>query len=283
MKTAFKTIGGILLGLMIIGSIVRGIGKSTSKNMLNNSLEEAIEIANSSCPIEIGGGAGYVRAIKLEDNNVTYYIHFNEGNNNLIPTEQNRETIKEFFVMTLLCMNGQEYGQGDFFVSKLIDEGCGLRIVYTDSSGKNIESVTSVDELKSMKDKFHQNPHEALWQVLEMEIEAERASLPQKIEEGMFITNYSLEGENIVIIIKVDEYLYSINEFRNNREIIKNAMLEEAANDLESKSLLDLCKVSHTGLDYHVVGNRSHNSVDIIISSDEIRRFDTTPSSLNIH
>ncbi len=282
MKTAFKTIGGILLGLIIVGSLARGIGKSISKNVPNNSLKEAIARANSSCPIEVGGGTGYVSAIKLEDNNVTYYVHFNERNNPML-TENNQENLKEFFILTLLCMNGQEYGQGDFFVSKLIDEGCGLKVVYTDSSGKNFESVTSVDELKSMKDKFHQNPHETLYQALEMEIEAERASLPLKIEEGMYITNYSLDGENIVITINMDENLYSLNEVKNQKEVLKQSILHEGIEDPEMKGLFDLCKVCHTGLIYRMTGSYSKKNCDVLITSDEIREAVPVASYVSIN
>lgn len=282
MKTAFKTIGGILLGLIIVGSLARGIGKSISKNVPNNSLKEAIARANSSCPIEVGGGTGYVSAIKLEDNNVTYYVHFNERNNPML-TENNQENLKEFFILTLLCMNGQEYGQGDFFVSKLIDEGCGLKVVYTDSSGKNFESVTSVDELKSMKDKFHQNPHETLYQALEMEIEAERASLPLKIEEGMYITNYSLDGENIVITINMDENLYSLNEVKNQKEVLKQSILHEGIEDPEMKGLFDLCKVCHTGLIYRMTDSYSKKNCDVLITSDEIREAVPVASYVSIN
>lgn len=282
MKTAFKTIGGILLGLIIVGSLARGIGKSISKNVPNNSLKEAIARANSSCPIEVGGGTGYVSAIKLEDNNVTYYVHFNERNNPML-TEKNQENLKEFFILTLLCMNGQEYGQGDFFVSKLIDEGCGLKVVYTDSSGKNFESVTSVDELKSMKDKFHQNPQETLYQALEMEIEVERASLPLKIEEGMYITNYSLDGENIVITINMDENLYSLNEVKNQKEGLKQSILQEGIEDPEMKGLFDLCKVSNTGLIYRMTGSYSKKNCDVLITSDEIREAVPVASYVSIN
>ena len=283
MKTTLKTIGGILLGMMIVGGIVRGIGKSMSKNVPNNSLEEAIAKANSSCPIEVGGGAGYVSAIKLEDNNVTYYLHFNERNNNPMLTEQNQENLKEILIMTLLCMSGQEYGQGDYFISKLIEEGYGFKTVYTDSSGKNFESVTSVDELKSMKDKFHQNPHEALYHVLEMEVEAERASLPLKIEDGMFITNYSLDGENIVITINMDENLYSLNEVKKQKDFIKQSMLQEGMVDPEIKGLFDLCKVSHTGLVYRIIGSYSKKHCDILITSNEIRETVPVPTNVSIY
>lgn len=283
MKKTLTIIGCILLALYIIGNIGRGISKSINKPVSDNSFLAEINKANNSCPISVAGGAGYVSAIKLEDNNVTYYIHYNEKNNNPMLSKQNQENLKEMLIMSLLCMNGQEYGQGDFLVSKLIDEGYGLKVVYTDANGKNIESVASINDLKSMKDKFHQNPHEALYRILEMEIEAERASLPLKIDEGMFVTNYGLDGKNIIITISMDEYLYSLNELKKQKDFLKQTILQEGIRDPETKGLLDLCKVSHTGLVYRMTGSHSKRHCDILITSDEIRQTVPVPSNVSIN
>ena len=80
MENASKALliaGGVFIGLAIIGNIVRTIGKPV-KTTNTDPFAAQIEKANQSCPIPVAGGAGYVSAIKLEDNNVTYYIHYNE-------------------------------------------------------------------------------------------------------------------------------------------------------------------------------------------------------------
>lgn len=282
MKKALLIAGGVFIALAIIGNIVRTIGKPV-KTTNTEPFAAQIEKANQSCPIPVAGGAGYVSSIKLEDNNVTYYIHYNEKNNNPMLSKQNQENLKELLIMSLLCMNGQEYGQGDFLVSKLIDEGYGLKVVYTDSNGKNIESVATIDDLKSMKDKFHHNPHEALYRILEMEVETERTSLPLKIDEGMFITNYGLDGKNIIITISMDEKLYSLNELKKQKDFLKQTILQEGIRDPETKGLLDLCKVSHTGLIYRMTSSHSKKHCDILITSDEIRQSVPVPSDVSIN
>ena len=282
MKKALLIAGGVFIALAIIGNIVRTIGKPV-KTTNTDPFAAQIEKANQSCPIPVAGGAGYVSAIKLEDNNVTYYIHYNEKNNNPMLSEKNQDNFKEMLVMALLCMNGQEYGQGDFLISELINEGYGLKVVYTDATGKKTESVASVSELKTMKEKFHLNPHEALHKILEMEVEAERASLPLKIEDGMFITNYGLDRENIIITISLDENMYSLSEVKKQKDYLKMSILQEGLQDYETKALLDLCKVSHTGLVYRMTGNHSKKHCDIIITSDEIRKTVPVPSSISIN
>ena len=279
MKKFFKILGWALLALIVIGNI----GRLTGKSAYENSIPEQVRRANRDCPIPIGGNAGQIPKIQIEDRNVTYYLDYKSQYYNVLTKSRNRDEVREILMMSLLCMNGQGGNQGDELISKLISEEYGIKYVISSGGISQFQCVATVQDLKDMRDNYSANPHEALHRLIELQMEIENTELPMTIDEGMSITDYSIDTENIVITVKVDENEYSINEFRNNQDIIKNAMLEEAVNDPESKSLLDLCKVSHTGLDYHVVGNRSHNSVDIIISSDEIRRFDTTPSSLNIH
>ena len=79
MKKALLIAGGVFIVLSILGNIIRTLGKPEITRKTDSFVEQ-IEKANQSCPIQVAGGAGYVSAIKLEDNNVTYYIHYNEIN-----------------------------------------------------------------------------------------------------------------------------------------------------------------------------------------------------------
>jgi hypothetical protein len=113
-------------------------------------------------------------------------------------------------------------------------------------------------------------------------MEAEKVNLPMKIEEGITLTDYGLDGENIIITAEMDEYLYSIDQLNENIGAVKSSILEDGINDADSRALYDLCKVSHTGLIYRYVGNLTHKNCDVFISSDEIRRLVPTPSNVNI-
>ena len=96
------------------------------------------------------------------------------------------------------------------------------------------------------------------------------------------MTDFKLEGNNIAIAIQIDENLYSIDGMLTNKEIIKASMIEEGISQPESKALLDLCKVSHSGLIYRILGNHSQRIIEIDITSDEIRRIVKTPYNVNI-
>lgn len=184
--------------------------------------------------------------------------------------------------MCFLCLNGQGGNQGNVLIDKLAEENCGLKIVISSSAKGKFECSATVDEIQSLRKRFELDPHEALYSLLSMSMEAERANLPMQIEEGITMTDYSLDGENIVITAEMDENQYSIDELNANISAVKNSMINDGVNDADSKALFDMCKVCHTGLVYRYVGNRTHKQCNIIINSDEIRRLVPTPSNVNI-
>jgi phage pi2 protein 07 len=103
-----------------------------------------------------------------------------------------------------------------------------------------------------------------------------------QIDEGMIITDYMLVQDNIMVVFEIDESVYSMSDFIDNQELIKSSIIEELLKDPEGKSMLDLCKVSHSGLVYRMVGNNTQKSLDIVISQEEIRQYDPMPSNVTI-
>ena len=158
-----------------------------------------------------------------------------------------------------------------------------MRIVITESATGAYETTASVDEIKAFRERFHLNPHEALYSLLALKIEAERSSLPMQLDEGMVMTDCSLDRDNIVMVIEIDESIYSMNDFIENQDLMKSSIIEESLNDPESKIMLDLCKVSHSGLVYRMIGNYTGKQLDIVITQEEIRQFDPLPSNVYIH
>jgi len=185
-------------------------------------------------------------------------------------------------VMCFLCINAQGGNQGDLMMDLLIKFNYGLRLVVTESAKGSFEYKATVDEIKTLRKRYQINPHEALYNLMSLSIESERENLPMVLEEGMVMTDYKLVSDNIVIVIVVDENIYSVDEMYNNLDLIKTSMIEEGCNNPESKALLDMCKVSHTGLIYRIVGNRSNKKFDVKISSDEIRRVVNVPNMVNV-
>jgi len=283
LKITLSVIGIALLCMMILGQIAKTAMKPAMETASQKSeFARMIERADRDCPIPAAMGKGAVTGIKLENDYVTYYLAYDKDFRNVLSSLKDDRKAKEGLLMCFLCINAQGNNQGDLLMDLLIRFNYGLRVVVTESATGRFECSATVDEIKTLRERYRLNPHEALYNLLSLSIESERESLPMELDEGMVMTDYQLDDDNIVIVIVVDEDIYSIDEMYNNSEMIKASMIEEGLNDAESKALLDMCKVSHTGLVYRIMGNRTHKGFDIEISSDEIRRIVKTPEVVNI-
>ena len=283
-KIVLSGIGIAFLCMMIIGQIAKTAMKPAMEKAAQRSeFARMIERADRDCPIPAAMGKGAVTGIKLEEEYVTYYLSYDPDFLNLLSRLGNEEKVKQAILMCFLCINAQGSNQGDLIMDLLIRFDYGLRVVITQSANGKFDFRASVNDIKALREKYNLNPHEALYNLLTISIEAERASLPTELDEGFWLTDYKLEGDNIVVCLQLDESLYSIDEMSSNKDLVKEAMFEEGLKDPESKALLDMCKVSHSGLKYSFTGNRSRKTFDIELSSSEIRRIVQTPSTLNIH
>ena len=277
MKKVLKITGIVFVCLMILGNIARMV----TRPMYENSFAAQVARANRDCPIPVALGNGAVTAIHLEKGYLTYYLSYDNPFYNLMSSVDQKK-VKEALLMCFLCVNGQGNNQGNVLMDKLVEENCGLRIVISNSAKGKFECSATVQDIQTLRKKFDLNPHEALYSLLLLSMEAEKMNLPMKIEEGITLTDYGLDGENIIITAEMDEYLYSIDQLNENIGAVKSSILEDGINDADSRELYDLCKVSHTGLIYRYVGNLTHKNCDVFISSDEIRRLVPTPSNVNI-
>lgn len=282
-KVLFSAIGILFLGLMILGQIAKtALKPSIEKASEKSEFARMIERADRDCPIPAAMGKGAVTGIKLENGFVTYYLSYAPDFLNVLSRVSNEKKVKEGLLMCFLCINAQGNSQGDLLMDLLIKFDYGLRVIITESANGRFECSATSDEIKSLREKYNLNPHEALYNLLSISIEAERSSLPIELDEGFLLTDYRLEGENIVVCLQIDENLYSIDDLSSNKVLVKESMFEEGLKDPESKALLDMCKVSHSGLKYHFTGNHSQKAFEVELSSNEIRRIVQTPATLNI-
>lgn len=283
-KMILSGIGVTFLCLMIVGQIAKTAMRPTMEKVSQKSeFARMVERADRSCPIPVAMGKGAVTSIKLEDGYMTYYLSYSPDFLNNLSQLDNINKAKDGMIMCFLCLNGQENNQGDQLMDVLVRYNYGLRVVIEESAAGRFDFKASADEIKKLRERYRLNPHEALYNMLLLSIESERSNLPMAIANGMLMTDYRLEGENIVIEIRIDEDIYSIEEMHVNSSLIKASMIEEGLSDPDSKALFDMCKISHTGLKYKMYGNKSLKQFEVLITSNEIRRFTKTPSNINIH
>ena len=280
-KKTLSGIGIVFLCLIIIGHIVRiAMKPEMEKASQRLVFEKMVERANRNCPIPLAMGNGAVDKIKLENSYITYYISYSSDFINVL-SQLDENKVKEGLLMCFLCLNAQN-NNGNIMMDLLVKYNCGIRVVITESAKGRFDFSASVDEIKMLREKYKYNPQEAMFNLLSISVEAERLNLPMIVETGMIMTDYKLEEGNIVIVFDIDEDIYSIDEMNANGNLIKASILEEGVNNPDSRSLYEMCKISHTGLIYRMCGNQSYEIFEIKITSDEIRRVVKTPSNVNI-
>ncbi|MBR5639937.1 MAG: hypothetical protein IKW83_09255 [Muribaculaceae bacterium] len=238
--------------------------KSHHKKEHDKEFIDGLKQANKSCPIEIAGGAGTIDAVKLEDDYVTFYASYKQSASTPLLNDDNKERLKEVLVTALLS------GRSNIIVDMMIDEGCGLKMVATKDNVKKTTVVIPLDELKEFRDNYRDNPQVSARKSIEIQVEAEKAVLPLKIEEGMTMTDYILEDDYVVFVIEINESLYSINTFKQNKEIMKSAIINEGLRERQAQILVNMCKSANMGIIYRMIGNKSKNIFDIVISCDEL-------------
>lgn len=278
MKKAFKIIGGIFLALIVIGNIVKLVAKASYES----SIEAQIKRANRDCPIPVANGIGQVSSITLEDKSLTYRIDYRTGYVNIEAFKKNPDATRAMFYLSFVCLQAQG-SYVEKMMNELVAKGIGMKIVVSDGAGKQFTSVMTPDYISKMKREVSLNPSEALHDALKLKLEMETAGLPTQIDEGLIMTGMKLEGNNIVVLVKMSEELYNLDVLEESSSELAASMLDEAnAGDPELGALFDLCKISHSGLIYRISGSKSNRKVDMSLSCEQIRNGRKTPAQVNI-
>ena len=278
MKQALKIIGCIFLVLIIIGNIVKLVAKPSYEN----SIETQVKRANRDCPIPVANGIGQVTSITFEDNSLTYRINYLPGHVNIDAFKKNPDAARAMFYLSFVC----QQAQGSYvekMMTELVSNGIGLKIIVSDGTGEQFTSTMTPEYIARMKREVSLNPSEALHEALELKLAIETTGLPIQIDEGMVMTGMKLEDNNIVVTVKMSEELYDLNVLNESSAELAASMLDEAnAGDPELGALFDLCKVSHSGFIYRVIGSKTGRLVDMGLSSEYIRKGRKTPPQVNI-
>lgn len=278
MKQALKIIGCIFLVLIVIGNIVKLVAKPSYEN----SIETQVKRANRDCPIPVANGIGQVTSITFEDNSLTYRINYLPGHVNIDAFKKNPDAVRAMFYLSFVCLQAQG-SYVEKMMTELVSNGIGLKIIVSDGTGEQFTSTMTPEYIARMKRDVSLNPSEALHEALEFKLAIETTGLPIQIDEGMVMTGMKLEDNNIVVTVKMSEELYDLNVLNESSAELAASMLDEAnAGDPELGALFDLCKVSHSGLIYRVIGSKTGRLVDMGLSSEYIRKGRKTPSQVNI-
>lgn len=285
MKKGIKIICVILLVLAFMGNIAKTI---VGSSYYNDSFVEQIKRANRDCPIPVANGAGQVSAIKLETLNnapgkcLSYYIDYKPCNFSKELFSADPETTKALLFLSLCCTNAQR-NMGNILIKELIKRNLNLKVIINNNSNNGITVVLTPEYLNEITASSNTTPSDALYEGLKLLLKMQKKSFPIRADQGIVLTDMTLEGNNIVCYATCDESIYDIEAIGMTSNDIALTLVKEGHTDDEICALLDLCKVSHTGLVYRYFGVQSGKKADVEISSDLIRKYHKTPSQVSIY
>lgn len=153
-------------------------------------------------------------------------------------------------------------------ISKIFSLGIGLKIVLIPEIGNRMEIIFDRDELSDMLNDEQTTSEDSL----NIYIENTRLGCPVYIEDGVVMTDIYKNNGLLYMVFEIDENLYSIANFNNSKDAIKENMTSifKLGDDQLTVILLELLKSSNHGLAYRYKGNSSGSIADIIFSADEI-------------
>lgn len=270
-----KIILWIFISLFLFGVIGSIVNKLTE-----NTIHGQISKENELCPIEVIKDVATITKIADENNQIVYYVNYDDSRIDLSYLENNPNTANFVLLNSFGILNGQGISNGDKCAQFLLKNNYGVAF---DVSSANNHFRISIDgkELKE-KVKLGKIPTEAIKDFLDMQIKLSKSRLPQKVDEGMMNTDIFIENNNIICKLVVDENTWSISNFKANASQMKEELYKDLASEVSSRALLNLCKIAHTGIIYRIIGNTTKDSYDVIIDNNYISSHTMPPNQLNI-
>ena len=198
-KTTWKDylfcFGYILIPLIVVGVILLsalGIGYAKAPN----HLKEAVEYANSQCPIN--QGYGIVTSIKYENNTCTYYYLIDESVVDMNTVEQNKD---KFALLTIKRSATQ--ADGVQFLDEIVKAKASCKIEFM--GNQTGRSVSSICDTRTIKACLREGGDNNDFEFLETTIEMQKLLLPIKIDENTLFSDIYLKHENL-------QYVYDLTD-----------------------------------------------------------------------
>ena len=106
--------------------------------------------------------------------------------------------------------------------------------------------------------------------VLKIQIDGEKSSLPEKIGDGMTMTNIEIRDSMVYTTIILDETNYSFEGLEENLEDMKTEIRKSLRSDHIGMNLIKMIANVNYGLVYSYVGSVSGKTYKITFLPDEI-------------
>ena len=224
-------------------------------------LIETVQKIQEGLPLTISEGL-ILSKVEYEDTLFTLQYEIDEKEfpfENLVKAKQNR---KNLFLTTISASEGNERIGFEQCVSYNVSVNfyfIGKR------SHKEMSIIVSQDEINDAL-----NTKSNALDVLKIQIDGERSSLPEKLGDGMTMTNIEIRDSMVYTTIVLDETNYSFDGLEESLEDMKTEIRKSLRSDCIGMNLIKMIANVNYGLVYSYVGSVSGKTYNITFLPDEI-------------
>lgn len=197
-----KLLVNILLAFTVIAFGSCGL-KSTNKNSINEQerkmVEEELATFKRSLPYEIAGSGFVMTNVEIVDDIVIYTCQVSEENWDAMSLTQEVSSSERNIARVISNLDKEAIG-------KFIRSGFGIKYVYVSQENDStlLEVEVQPNKLKEVFDKLENGEIEpySLLEITKMELA--KMEIPSKMDEGLWLTDAYVDGQNIYYIITLE-------------------------------------------------------------------------------
>ena len=252
----FQAIKAVIIVLVLFSC------SGNKKPEMYPDLIETVQKIQEGLPLTISEGL-ILSKVEYEDTLFTLQYEIDEKEfpfENLVKVKQNR---KNLFLTTISASEGNERIGFEQCVSYNVSVNfyfIGKR------SHKEMNIIVLPDEINDAL-----NTKRNALDVLKIQIDGERSSLPEKIGDGMTMTNIEIRDSMVYTTIVLDETNYSFEGLEESLEDMKTEIMKSLRSDRIGMNLIKMIANVNYGLTYSYVGSVSKKTYDIIFFPEEIQ------------
>ena len=257
-SVVMKIIQIIKIGIVIL--LIYSCSGNKKQEMYPD-LIETVQKIQDGLPLAIGEGLILTKA-EYSDTVFTLQYEIDEKEfpfENLVKAKQNR---KHLFLTIISASEGNERTGFEQCVSYNVS----VKYYFIGKrSHKEMNILVSPDEISTAL-----NTKSDALEVLKIQIEGEKSSLPENLGDGLTMTNIELRDSMVYTTIELDETNYSFDGLEDNLDEMKSEIKMSLRSDRIGMNLIKMIANVHYGLVYSYVGSVSGKVYNITFSPDEI-------------
>lgn len=261
-----KKISLILIALLAVATIACKKNDNKANDAAIEQIKAEIVNANKACPIDLGI-VGTMTSVEYDEdaNNVIYTITISKNlpDGTIETMRQNKGRLADQMKGTISQPKMRQ------MMNKIVEANASLTFKYT-GQGDDIDITITADDIKESLAKPTSTADNAKV-FINNSVEMENSRCPYKVDEATTMLSARLDGDYVIYQYRVDDSQLNIEDFDNAARMVKNNILNMFHNDVALKQFAEALVSLNKSLIYRYEFNNSPESIDIVITTDELR------------